>query len=115
MTLALDPANYDAKWDLALLLVNLGRIDESSQFVKPAIQTPNEDPVIRYIYGRILLARRTFEDATREFDYCLSRKFKIRECLGHLAEISDALGDGKAAREFRKRQVELQPASTGTD
>lgn len=108
-----DPGDYSAKSQLAVLLSNSGRLDESIQIYEDALEQRPDDVSLRLSFARALDRQSYTLDATVQLERVLEEDAANVEAMYLLAEIK-AQGDSaenEDATQLYEQIVETEPDS----
>jgi tetratricopeptide (TPR) repeat protein len=112
-SLELAPQSFDARLDLAHLLVMLHRPSDAIEELKRCDASLIDRKEWLFAHGRTLLALGKAKEAVEEFNKCLKQEFKIGACYKLLAEAFQTLRRPNDALECRKRAAEFVRSESG--
>jgi tetratricopeptide (TPR) repeat protein len=104
------PERRRADIALANAYLQLSRVDEADELIRPLFETESPDGAVWWIVGRIAEARQRWRQAADAFAIASAQPRTAAEAEYRLALALDQLGEPDAAREHRDRAVRLEQA-----
>lgn len=105
-----DPANAETRYNIAALLLELGRADESLGHFRIVLEKRPDDPDVLANIGRILVRRGETEEAARHLEKALSLSPAHGNALCWLGVLRGKL-EGKYEEALRLFQTALEAGS----